>query len=95
VLLMDPFDAAETVKQAWLERATRSGSVAVRLLACPYCGKADRVRELSLEELGGAADPALAQAWESLAQTGRPALCGFCLNLVLLAGDKVLMPGAE
>lgn len=92
---MDPFDAAEIVKQAWLERAAEGDTVAVRLVACPYCGKADRVRELSLEELSGGADPALPQAWESLAQTGRPALCGFCLNLVLLAGDKALMPGAE
>ncbi len=88
---MDPFDAAEMIKAAWLQRDDAGDSLAVRLVACPYCGKADRVRELSREEISGS-NPALEQAWQALAQSGQPALCGFCLNVVLLAGEAALPP---
>jgi hypothetical protein len=89
---MDSFDAADIIKQAWLERTPSAPSRELVLTPCPYCGKSDRLDRLERSALGPG--PKLEAAWETLAGPGRGVgLCGFCLNVVVLEGGSALAPG--
>lgn len=90
---MEVFEAAEVLKGFWVEAAERVSSAQVVLATCPFCGKGDRIRLLPRE--GRAA--AYQEAWETLARPGgRPGLCGFCLNVVLVgSGSRAQAPGLD
>jgi hypothetical protein len=67
-------------------------------VACPYCGKSDRIRELeppgNLDAGIGAEDQAIyAAVWQRLApQEGGLAVCKFCHNPVGLTNRTRALP---
>ena len=55
---------------------------------CPYCGKSDRIKPLTRT-----ASITESEAWSILSSRNRqPALCNFCLNVVLISDGTAMMP---
>lgn len=90
---MDQLDAAEIVRDAWLDGEKPADCFDVLMTACPYCGKADRVMELTLKDLAQREDN-LGAAWKLLSRRGRKVgACGFCRNVLLLVSGSAIAPG--
>ncbi|AFM23589.1 hypothetical protein [Desulfomonile tiedjei] len=95
---MDETDAADILRGFWLNRVESSSSQELILATCPFCGKGDRIRLLSDEtqEVSVIQETDYQAAWETLASKDRlPAICGFCLNVVLIRDGQAEMPGAQ
>jgi hypothetical protein len=85
---MDEFEAAEIIKQFWLENQDSRDSWDILMVTCPYCGKSDRIKPLT-----GPASIIESEAWSILSSRDRqPAVCNFCLNVVLISDGTAMMP---
>jgi len=94
---MDEFDAAEIVKRYWLENVESIPSQQIVMVTCPFCGKADRIRILPLDgTLVESQDDAYRASMNLLIKSERTvAICGFCMNIVLLREGRGERPGED
>jgi hypothetical protein len=93
---MDAFDAAEILKSRWLDNWDTLPSQRIVLATCPFCGKGDRIRLLpDASEIEADPEGEYEAAWKMLAGTQRsPGICGFCLNVLVIAEGRAEMPGS-
>ena len=95
---MDEFDAAETVKRFWVENVESIPSQQIVMARCPFCGKADRIRILPPEESlpAESRNDAYRASMCLLTRSERTvAICGFCMNIVLLKEGLGERPGQD
>ncbi len=80
----------ETLKRIILDHRLPRADFALFAVACPYCGKADRIRKLEPPgDLDGEIPPEAAgtygDLWRSLASLETSlGICGFCRNILRL-----------
>ena len=94
---MDEFDAAEIVKRYWLENVESIPFQQIVMVTCPFCGKADRIRILPLDgPLVASQDDAYRASMNLFITSERTvAICGFCMNIVLLREGRGERPGED
>jgi hypothetical protein len=95
---MDETDAADILRTYWLSRAESATSQEIIPATCPFCGKGDRIRLLPNENQDASVveETDYRAAWKILTSKNRlPAICGFCMNVVLTGEGQAEMPGGE
>ncbi len=95
---MDETDAADILRTYWLSRAENSTSQEIIPATCPFCGKGDRIRLLPdvTPKVSVLQETDYQAAWKILTSKNRlPAMCGFCMNVVLTGEGQAEMPGGQ
>jgi len=87
---MDEFDAMEIVRNHWVETSENLPSQQVLMVTCPFCGKSDRVKVIPSSE--GTDKKSVGEYREALQLLSEAkksvAICGFCLNVVLVRAGR-------
>lgn len=85
---MDLWERIERLRALVMEMGLPRHEMAYFGVACPYCGKSDRIHRLEEPSELEAAPEEYRQAWEEFGKEGELVLCKFCRQLLRLQKGK-------